>query len=115
MARVRANLAELDRSLKEQTVCNRLEVEGGWYAVLRVPALGSDEDFVVSLLEREGVLVHPGHFFDFPGDGFLVVSLIPPSDVFARGIVKLLRHAPETDRLNNGRNLDKNGKTQLFP
>ena len=95
MARVRANLAELDRGLREQTVCNRLEVEGGWYAVLRVPALGNDEDFVVSLLEREGVLVHPGHFFDFPDDGFLVVSLIPPADAFACGVEKLLRHAQE--------------------
>ena len=93
MARIRSNLAALDRSLKEQIVCNRLEVDGGWYAVLRVPALGSDEDFVVSLLEREGVVVHPGHFFDFPGDGFLVVSLIPPADAFACGVGKLLHHA----------------------
>lgn len=93
MARIRSNLAELDRILKQQTVCSRLEVEGGWYAVLRIPATGSDEDFAVSLLERLGVLVHPGHFFDFPSDGFLVISLIAAAGDLARGIEKVLIHA----------------------
>src|SRR5262249_45576611 len=38
MARVRTNLAVLDRALASQKSCSRLEIEGGWYAVLRVPA-----------------------------------------------------------------------------
>lgn len=94
MRRIRANLSELDRALAQQTGCNRLEIEGGWYAVLRIAALGSDENFAISLLEHHGALVHPGHFFDFPSDGFLIVSLITPADAFAQGVARLLTHAP---------------------
>jgi len=91
MARARANLAELDRQLAAQQSCDRLKVEGGWYAVLRVPATRSDEDLAIDLLENGGVYVHPGHFYDFPGDGFLILSLITSESDFADGIVRLLR------------------------
>ena len=90
LARVRRNLAELDRQLARQNVCTRLEVEGGWYAVLRVPALQTDEELVIALLETRDVYVHPGHFFDFGGDGYLVVSLIGLEEEFARGIDGIL-------------------------
>ena len=63
---IRANLAELDRQLAAQTLCHRLEVEGGWYAILRVPVTGSDEELAIALLRETGVLVQPGHFYDFP-------------------------------------------------
>jgi len=91
MARVRANLAELDKQISEQKSCTRLEIEGGWYAVIRVPAMRSDEELALELLE-EGVYLHPGHFYDFPGEGFLVVSLIARERTFAEGIEKLLAH-----------------------
>lgn len=90
MARVRRNLAELDRQLAGQKACSRLEVEGGWYAVARVPATRSDEDLAIELLTKRGVYVHPGHFYDFPADGYLVVSLITPEQQFARGVELLL-------------------------
>ena len=90
MARVRANLAEFDRQLAEQKQCSRLEVEGGWYAVLRVPATRPDEDLALELLEKQDVYVHPGHFYDFPQDGNLVVSLITPEKNFAEGLKRLL-------------------------
>jgi len=90
LARVRRNLAELDRQLARQNVCTRLEVEGGWYAVLRVPALQTDEELAIALLETRDVYVHPGHFFDFGGDGYLVVSLIGLEEEFARGIDGIL-------------------------
>src|SRR5579862_4494607 len=51
MARVRRNLEELDRQLATQKLCTRLEVEGGWYAVLRVPATRPDEELALALLE----------------------------------------------------------------
>src|SRR5256885_978844 len=70
MARVRKNLAELERQLAAQTICTRLDVEGGWYAVVRVPATESDETLCVRLLEEKNVYGHPGHFFDFAGDGY---------------------------------------------
>jgi alanine-synthesizing transaminase len=91
MARVRSNLAELDRQLSDQKACTRLEIEGGWYAVIRVPAIRSDEELALELLE-EGVYLHPGHFYDFPAEGYLVVSLITRERAFAEGIEKLLAH-----------------------
>lgn len=90
MTRVRKNLSELDRQLEIQKSCARLEVEAGWYAVLRIPATRSDEDFALLLLNSKGVYTHPGHFYDFPTDGFLVVSLITPEEDFAEGIKSLL-------------------------
>ncbi len=88
--RVLANLAELDRQLAARKSCQRLGVEGGWYAVLRVPVTGSDEDRTIELLRRKSVLVHPGHFYDFPGEGHLVLSLIGPKGEFAEGIRRVL-------------------------
>jgi len=90
MARVRRNLAELDRQLSLQKICSRLEVEGGWYAVLRVPVTRSDEDLALSLLTDCGVYVHPGHFYDFSSDGYLVVSLISSQREFSMGLKTLL-------------------------
>jgi len=90
LARVRRNLAELDRQLASQKVCSRLEVEGGWYAVLRVPATRSDEELALALLNDAGVYVHPGHFFDFPSEGYIVVSLISQEAEFAKGLKNLL-------------------------
>jgi alanine-synthesizing transaminase len=90
MARIRENLAELDRQLARQCSCGRLELEGGWYAVLRIPATRPDEDFAMELLSKKGVYVHPGHFYDFPSEGYLVVSLIAPERVFADGLRLLL-------------------------
>jgi alanine-synthesizing transaminase len=88
--RVRANLSELDRGLAKQQTCRRLDVEGGWYAVLRVPVTQSDEDLAIEILRKHSVLVHPGHFYDFPNDGYLIVSLITPLQTFRRGITKVL-------------------------
>jgi len=90
MTRVRKNLAELDRRLAGQKTCSRLEVEGGWYAVLRVPATGSDEDLAIELLTKDDVYVHPGHFFDFGAEGHLVVSLLAREEEFAKGIGRVL-------------------------
>jgi aspartate/methionine/tyrosine aminotransferase len=88
--RVRANLSELDRGLAKQKTCRRLDVEGGWYAVLRVPVTQSDEDLAIEILRKLSVLVHPGHFYDFPSDGYLIVSLITPQQDFRHGIGRVL-------------------------
>jgi aspartate/methionine/tyrosine aminotransferase len=90
MQRIRANLAELDRQLSAQKLCERLEIEGGWYAVLRVPVTRSDEDLAIELLEKRSVLVHPGHFYDFPAEGYLVLSLIAREEEFTEGLKRLL-------------------------
>ncbi len=88
--RVRTNLAELDRQLAQQKTVQRLQVEGGWYAVLRVPATQSDEDLAIDLLRHASVLVHPSHFYDFPSDGYLIVSLLTPPADFQEGTKRML-------------------------
>jgi alanine-synthesizing transaminase len=88
------NLAQLDKVLAAQKLCTRLNLEGGWYAVVKVPVTGSDEELALELLNTRGVYVHPGHFYDFPADGYLVVSLITPELPFATGtqaLVDLIR------------------------
>ena len=90
MARVRKNLAELDRQLSLQKVCSRLAIEGGWYAVLRVPATRSDEDLALALLNEKSIYVHPGHFYDFGSDGYLVLSLLIQETAFAQAIASAL-------------------------
>jgi alanine-synthesizing transaminase len=94
LQRVTENLAEMDRQLAGQTNCQRLCVEGGWYAVLRVPVTRSDEELAIELAREKAVLVHPGHFYDFPKDGYLVLSLITPLADFASGFAAVL------DKLN---------------
>jgi len=86
--RVVANLDELDRQLALLPEVSRLEVEGGWYAVLRIPALAPDEQTVLALLER-GVWVHPGYFFGMAESGWLVVSLLGPEQEFSAGAALL--------------------------
>ncbi len=86
MVRVRENLAELDRQLAGQKACSRLEVEGGWNAVIRVPATHSDEELSIELLATKGLYAHPGYFYEFPSYGHLVVTLISAEAAFAKGI-----------------------------
>jgi alanine-synthesizing transaminase len=87
--RISANVAVLDAMLRESKLLARLDREGGWYAILRVPATGPDESLAVELLERSSVLVHPGSFFNFSRDGFLVLSLITPEEQFQEGVRRL--------------------------
>jgi aspartate/methionine/tyrosine aminotransferase len=88
--RLRLNLSQLDRELARQKTCRRMHIEGGWYAVLHVPVTQSDEDLAVELLRKGSLLVHPGHFYDFPTDGYLVVSLMTPCQPFHEGIARML-------------------------
>lgn len=91
LCRVRENLATLDRCLRHAPGVSRLEVQGGWYAVLRVPALMSGEALAIRLMERQRVIVHPGYFYGFDGDGWIVVSLLLRDQEFTEAIELLLR------------------------
>jgi len=91
LARVRENHATLQSLLREHPACELLHADAGWYAVLRVSSHVSDEDLAIALLQNHHVVVHPGHFYDFPADGYLVLSLIPPAPAFHQGIDALLR------------------------
>ena len=90
--RLHANLATLDAILLRQTLVNRLAAEAGWYAVLRVPALQPEEQTALDLLEQDAVVVHPGVFFGFSGQGWLVVSLLASEEEFRRGVEAVVRH-----------------------
>jgi aspartate/methionine/tyrosine aminotransferase len=97
--RTAANLAELDRQLVALPVVNRLNVEGGWYAILRIPAVRSDDETVLALLNA-GVWVHPGYFFGLPASGWLVVSLLGPEQEFSTGVTTLI-HSLGTNQGGN--------------
>lgn len=87
--RTRRNLEALDRALASAPLATRLDVEGGWYATIRVPAFETDEAWALALLEEDGVLVHPGYFFDMSGGAHLVVSLLTEEAVFDEGVARL--------------------------
>ncbi len=89
--RIRRNLATLRTIVGRHPACDLLRVEGGWSAVLRVPSTRSEEQWVLDLLHTERILVHPGYFFDFPREAYLVVSLLPPDAAFEDAAVRLLR------------------------
>jgi aspartate/methionine/tyrosine aminotransferase len=91
--RIESNLACLRSTSASFPSCEVLEPEGGWSAVIRVPAVLAEEELAVRLLNEAGVLVHPGYFFDFPHEAFVVVSLLPMRDVFVEGISRLLELA----------------------
>jgi alanine-synthesizing transaminase len=90
LTRVQNNLAGLDKILASQKLCTRLKMEGGWYAVIKAPSTAGDDELALELLTTHGVYVHPGHFYDFPAEGYWVVSLITPEREFAAGIDALL-------------------------
>ena len=90
MERLRSNLCWLDDQISSCPELTRFRIDGGWYAVLKVPKILSDEDWAVELLTRDGVLVHPGHFYDFPDDGHLVISLLTEESTFRNGAGRVL-------------------------
>jgi alanine-synthesizing transaminase len=92
LARLEGNLAVLRAALAAHPELELIEPQGGWSAVLRVPRLEADEDLALALLARTGVLVHPGHFFDFAADGYLVLSLLPEPALFATAVARLVAH-----------------------
>jgi aspartate/methionine/tyrosine aminotransferase len=91
--RIRANLHTARQVVRGHPSCSVLPVEGGWSLVIRVPATRSEETLVLELLERERILVHPGYFFDFVREAYMVISLLSPEDVFAEALPRALNFA----------------------
>ena len=90
LGRIEANLQSLRAALGTTSPFRVLGCEGGWNAVLRVPATMTEEEWVLSLLAEEGVLAHPGYFFDFPSPAYLILSLLPEEEVFREGVSRIL-------------------------
>ena len=93
LERVRANLAYLNGQIGSDSPWRVLEPEGGWYAVIQAPRIHSEEDWVLTLLGEDGVLVQPGFFFDFESEAFLVASLVTAPRIFQEGIRRILARA----------------------
>jgi alanine-synthesizing transaminase len=91
-SRIVKNYQTLRMLVAAAPACQVLAAQGGWYGLVQVPSFSAEEDLVVDLVINEGVLVHPGYFFDFPRESFLVVSLLAPEPDFADGIGRMLRH-----------------------
>jgi aspartate/methionine/tyrosine aminotransferase len=87
--RLRRNLATLDRLLADAPTATRLRCEGGWNAMVRLPATRSSEEWALALLEQAGVLVQPGYFYDLGAslnpDASVVLSLLCEEAPFAAG------------------------------
>jgi aspartate/methionine/tyrosine aminotransferase len=95
-ARIEQNLEALVDAASAASSCSVLRVEGGWSAVVHVPATRPEESLVLDLLERDGVLVHPGYFFDFPREAYLVVSLLPAPAAFRDGVGRMFARIEST-------------------
>jgi aspartate/methionine/tyrosine aminotransferase len=90
LTRIRGNADSLKTLAAGVPSVEVLHGESGWSAVLRVPSIRSEEELALDLLERSGVIVHPGFFFDFAHEAFLIVSLLPEPEAFAEGIRRVL-------------------------
>ena len=86
-ARIRGNLQLLEEMTAGTEKARLLRCYGGWYAVLEVD--GDEEELSLALLLRDDVLAHPGFFYDFARDSYIVLSLLSPE--FAEGVERLLR------------------------
>jgi alanine-synthesizing transaminase len=87
--RIRTNLLTLANHPNLEP--NRLlRYEGGWYATLEIPRYIPEEELILRLLDQEGLLLHPGYFFDFEREAFLVISLLPHPGLFTTAIDRLL-------------------------
>ncbi|MYH29616.1 MAG: pyridoxal phosphate-dependent aminotransferase [Acidobacteria bacterium] len=92
-ARIAANHRTLVRLVAEHPAAGLLRTEGGWYAVIQVPAVRSEETLALELLKQDRILVHPGYFFDFPREAFLVTSLLPEPERCNAAMARVLARA----------------------
>jgi hypothetical protein len=92
VVRIRTNYEHLKQAVRASPACSLLKADAGWYAVIQVPSTTGEEALVLDLLERAEVLVHPGYFFDFPREAFLVLSLLPKVDEFRTGVDRVLSY-----------------------
>jgi hypothetical protein len=92
LARVKSNRLRLRERLAALPGTDLLNAQGGWSAVVRLPAgLRDEEDWAMTFLEQDRVVVHPGYFFDFEEEPYVVISLLPAPDIFTEGIDRLVR------------------------
>ena len=91
LMRLKGNYRFLMESLPEVPECQLFHAQGGWYAILRLPSVQKEEEWVVDFLTKDHVFVHPGYFFDFYEEPCIVLSLLPSEDIFQEGVIRLLK------------------------
>ena len=96
LGRIRTNRQFLIEQLKDFPACEYLESEGGWYAIIQLPKGRTEETWVLDFLNEDRVFVHPGYFFDFFEEPYIVVSLLPIVDQFQTGIKRILLRVRST-------------------
>jgi aspartate/methionine/tyrosine aminotransferase len=100
--RVRDNFVAISKVASRYPACSIMPLEAGWYAVMQVPAVKSEEMIVLDILDRTGILVHPGYFFDFEREAFLVISLLPEPAVFTGALETLFGEVGSVLRADPG-------------
>jgi alanine-synthesizing transaminase len=91
-SRLNENLAILRERIDDPSGARVLKVEGGWYAIVRVPRTKTEEQWCLDLLQQDHVLVQPGFFYDFETEAYLVLSLLTPAEAFREGVRRLIAH-----------------------
>ncbi|MFH1075889.1 MAG: pyridoxal phosphate-dependent aminotransferase [Pseudomonadota bacterium] len=87
--RLSVNYSFLEKRFSKTTNVRVLKREGGWYAILEFFDDISDDDRALSMLELDNVFAHPGYFYEFSQEGFMVFSLLTPHEEFKLGVDKI--------------------------
>lgn len=90
-ARLRRNVAAIDAAIAAvgpSCPVRRLPASAGWSSVLEIPRTRSDDEWLERLVRDEGLVVHPGYFFDYPEAGMVVVGLLLEPERFAPAIAR---------------------------
>jgi alanine-synthesizing transaminase len=101
--RLKHNLTYLKNQVKHTKDVSLLDVEGGWYAVCRLPKFKTEEEWVMDFLTKDYCIVHPGYFFDFEEDHCIVLSLLPEEQIFKEGISRLFERMASSLSSHNSR------------
>ena len=88
--RIKYNFDFLKEHVGKVDGCEVLAADGGWYAIVKIPNALSEEQWVLTFLNKDHVAVHPGYFFDFPTEAFIIVSLLPLTDTFGNGVKRII-------------------------
>ena len=92
LTRVKINYKHLQDSIREGSPCGVLNCDGGWNAIIQLPRTKSDEEWAMELLDKRGIFVYPGYFFDLRESGLIVVSLLQREEIFLRAITEIVDH-----------------------
>jgi len=90
LTRIKQNLTFLHSQVHASSHCQFYNVEGGWYVVIKIPSMLSEEEWVLKFLEDDHVYVHPGYYFDFEQEAFIIICLLPPPQMLQQGIERII-------------------------